>query len=332
MKPFYLTILLIFFSTSAVNAQQEEYTAYLKRALEYVENNNEKLFNVNLKYFTVAIDRDEITPEILTEENLKLYTRCLYMAVIKEYKFSDDLVKNAVVFLKYNIDNYPANMNSLGYMYQFGYGIEKNYEYAKYWYERGIENGEVFSINNLGIMYYLGHGVPKDLNIAKYWFEKAAIEKDDPQGMYNLGTVYLSGGDGIAQDYSKAIYWFQKAAGKGLGKAMNNLGTIYYHGQGVEKNYVTAKEWFEKAIENENLVAMNNLANLYLYGGYGMVQDEFQAKHWFEKAVETGSTAAMIGLGVLYENNSDLSQAKNWYRKACDLGNATGCENLELIN
>ena len=64
--------------------------------------------------------------------------------------------------------------SNLGFMYDTGNGVKKDYKKALYWYEKAAEQGDAFAQNNLGVMFHNGFGVKVDYVRAKYWFQKAA--------------------------------------------------------------------------------------------------------------------------------------------------------------
>src|SRR5690606_12140243 len=136
-------IFILFFSVFSftLKAQQEEYTAFLELALDAAVNNDEKTFLTNLRYFSTAIERDEISPDLLTDKNFKLFSKCLYNAIVNEFEFTQDLSEQAFEFLNYKIDEYPDNMASLGYLYYIGAGVEQDYKISKNWYEKAASKG-----------------------------------------------------------------------------------------------------------------------------------------------------------------------------------------------
>lgn len=68
----------------------------------------------------------------------------------------------------------PAAKNYLGYMYQFGQGVEQNYKEAANWYKKAAESGNVFAMNNIGLLYKNGNGVEKSDKEAEYWFNRSS--------------------------------------------------------------------------------------------------------------------------------------------------------------
>ena len=64
--------------------------------------------------------------------------------------------------------------NYIGYMYNRGYGVAKNYVLAAKWYRKASNQGYAVAQANLGYLYEFGQGVPKDLKQAVNWYRKAA--------------------------------------------------------------------------------------------------------------------------------------------------------------
>ena len=62
----------------------------------------------------------------------------------------------------------------MGYLFEHGMGVERNYQKAVEWYQKAARQGEPAAQFNLGVMYRKGHGVKKDDKIARQWYEKAA--------------------------------------------------------------------------------------------------------------------------------------------------------------
>ena len=65
-----------------------------------------------------------------------------------------------------------AAQYNLGYCYQYGQGVEQNYQEAVKWYRKAAEQGNAAAQCNLGICYYKGQGVERDLDKAKEMFKK----------------------------------------------------------------------------------------------------------------------------------------------------------------
>jgi TPR repeat protein len=78
-------------------------------------------------------------------------------------------------------------MNNLGYMYEQAWGFDRNYDRARYWYEKASSAGNSTAMINLGRLYQDGLGVPKDYSQARQWYERAAKAGDgDAAGKIQL--------------------------------------------------------------------------------------------------------------------------------------------------
>ena len=110
------------------------------------------------------------------------------------------------------------------------------------------EHGDSLAQSMLGWMYEWGEGVPKDYMQARLWYEKAAAQGFAP-AQTNLGALY-NNGRGVPQDYEQARLWYEKAAAQGFPDAQFSLGQMYAKGQGVPQNHVQAHMWYNLAAAN----------------------------------------------------------------------------------
>jgi TPR repeat protein len=91
--------------------------------------------------------------------------------------------------------------------------VAQDYAKAREWFEKAADKGDAGAMNSLGWLYQNGYGVARDYVKAREWYEKAA-DKGETKAMLNLGWLYAKG-VGVAQDYAKAREWYEKAADKG---------------------------------------------------------------------------------------------------------------------
>ena len=98
------------------------------------------------------------------------------------------------------------------------------------------EQGNVGAQFNLGFMYEKGKGVPRNYKIASKWYRMSA-EQGNASAQYNLGLMYAKG-QGVPKDYKLAVKWFRKSAEQGNAGAQSNQGVMYAKGQGVLKDKV----------------------------------------------------------------------------------------------
>ena len=98
----------------------------------------------------------------------------------------------------------------------------KDYDNAAKWLKAAAEGDEnAAALNDLGYMYEMGLGVNKNYIEAVKYYRKAAA-KGYAVAMFNLGEAYSSG-TGVVQDKAQAADWYRKAASKGYKPAQDAL-------------------------------------------------------------------------------------------------------------
>jgi TPR repeat protein len=220
----------------------------------------------------------------------------------------------------------------LGYMYDNGEGVEKDFQKAVYWYEKAATQGDVYAQFNLAVMYDSGERV--DRQKAVYWYEQAA-EQGNIHAQSNLGSKYYVG-EGIERDLQKAFYWSEKAAIQGDSNAQLKLSDMYKDGVGVEKDPQRADYWLDKATSIININLLKNVLSI-LEHGYGI---RLKIVSWLEKVATQGDAATQYKFAKLYDyENSiiinlfeesqdtkgegvdkDLKKAVYWFEKAATQG------------
>lgn len=329
-----------------LTGNEANYTEFLTNALSAAKNKNQSGFINNMKYFSTAIEEDKITPESLSDKNRNLYTKCLYEALINQLEIPDNFARQAIVFLNYKSDSHPENIFSLGRLYDYGWGVNKDLNKAAELYTQAAEKGHARAMYNIGNMYMKGDGVTKDYSKAKYWYEKGA-EKGDDASLQGMALLYHNGW-GVSKDLNKAADWYIKAANKGNENAIRNMSSldsekafnwyksnekkggkdIYYslgrmlqYGLGTEVNKVKAHTYFMKAAK------LGNAAAQYMVGynydeGYGGVQINWkEAVKWYQKAANQNHSGAAYGLGEFYYFGvggvkQDINKAIDYFKKA----------------
>ena len=297
------------------------YAEFLTNALAAAKKRQAQDFVTNLRYFSVAIEQDEITPETLSGKNRTLYTKCLYEALINQIEIPDKFAKQAIEFLNYESDSHPENLFCLGRLYDYGWGVKQDYAKAADLYTKAAEKGHVRAMYNIGNMYMAGDGVQKDYAKAKYWYEKGAAKGDDAS-LQGIGLLYHYG-HGVSKDLNKAAEWYIKAADKGNEIALRNMSSL-----DSEKVF----NWFKKN-ENKNIKDIHYyLANMY-QNGRGTTVNKNEAHKYFMKAAKLGSSVSQYMVGYNYDEgyggvDIDWKKAVEWYKKAADQNNYAAISEL----
>lgn len=188
----------------------------------------------------------------------------------KSYMNSADLhyyigeYANAVEFLQKAVAlGYDDAQFKLGYMYEYGKGVKRNYTKALELYRKAANQGYWKAYCNIGNMYEKGFGVKQNIIKAVEWYQKAANAGDDVS-QKNLGYIYLNG-RGVKRDYSKALEWFLKSSDKGNSDAQYCLGYMYENAMGVKKDYAKAAEWYKKSADQGDKDAKEALKRIDKY-------------------------------------------------------------------
>ena len=84
---------------------------------------------------------------------------------------------------------------------------------ADYWYRKAAEKGHSGAEYRLGWMYEHGEGLVRDYHAALDWYLKAA-KKGNAGAEYRLGWMYEQG-KGVTPIYEMALRWYRKAAAHG---------------------------------------------------------------------------------------------------------------------
>jgi TPR repeat protein len=156
-------------------------------------------------------------------------------------------------------------------------------------YRAKAEQGDAEAQFNLGFCYDDGRGVTKNYGEAVKWYRKAA-EQDYAPAQFNLGYCYANG-QGVRKDKAEAVKWFRKAAEQNYAPAQSNLGYCYDNGRGVEKDAEEATRWYRKAAEQGHPEAQSNLGYCYA-NGQGVEKDIVEAYAWFSIAAKADADAA----------------------------------------
>ena len=115
-----------------------------------------------------------------------------------------DVVESRIWFQKAAAANDPNGLNSLGYLYEKGNGVSKDFVQARQWYDKAVAAGSTWAMVNIGNLYRDGNGFAQDFAEARKWYEKAA-NSAEPNGMgfNNIGAIYFNG-QGVYPDSLKS--------------------------------------------------------------------------------------------------------------------------------
>jgi len=186
-------------------------------------------------------------------------------------------------------ENVPDARFLLGYLYEHGKGVPRDYVQAFENYSASAREGYAPAENNLGTLYHHGNGVPKSLDEAFRWYRAAAL-KGNPSGEHNLGNFYYLG-YATPVDYSQAVKWFRAAAEQGFAPAQSSLAYCYLKGVGVSTDYDEAVRWARLAADQGHPHAEALLGYLYKKGK-GLPLNYISAYAWYSRAAAAGDASS----------------------------------------
>lgn len=105
------------------------------------------------------------------------------------------------------------------------------------------ESGIAEAQYSLGFLYQSGWGPDRDLLQAVAWYSRAA-EQNETRAQFNLGVLLINGEDDVEQDTEAGILWLTRSADGNNIRAKELLIAIYSNGKyGVEKSIEKAEYW-----------------------------------------------------------------------------------------
>lgn len=203
-------------------------------------------------------------------------------------------------------DSNPDATNLMGQLYENGWGVEKDIEKAKTFYNQGARIGHIASVNSLRALKNEEYKVVLDQLLPK-------AEAGDADALNRVGEMFEFG-QGTPRDGSKAFSLYQLAAKQGLVAAQHNVGRSYNFGTGTDQDFVEAERWYRTAAEKGYTESMFYLGTLYSngYGQDSSHHSDIIAYAWMHNAAVLGNgTAAAIESRLLMKlNDSQLPEAK----------------------
>lgn len=180
--------------------------------------------------------------------------------------------------------------------------------------------------------YRDGIGTEKDFQKARYWFNKAA-ELGSASAYCKIGCM-IRNGEGVIADPAAAVIYFERSAGMGDREAMYYLGVSYQYGMGLNKNIGKAVDYLKKSSELGYSAAQYNYG-LMLKEGEGVSKDLTLAYSLFEKASLQSAWPAQMERGIMLANGQgcdrDLVEGLAWLIVAADASNLAAPARDKLI-
>lgn len=198
------------------------------------------------------------------------------------------------------------------------YYFEEKYSEALPWLQRAANLKNGYANYLLGFMYNKGYGVNKDEAKALEYILKGA-EQGDINAMIRAGQSYQYGW-GVANDANKARAYYQKAVDNGSTEAILQMSDLYYFRTTNNKEVMLwSQKYIDKGgkMDEEHMERYESARSKY----YGENPNEliiWSQNHLAKRGELTDKQ--MEELGMAYYAEKKYQDALEWLKKACDKG------------
>ncbi len=183
--------------------------------------------------------------------------------------------------------------------YEYGNGVEQNYEKARKLYEKAAALEDTDAQLQLAYWYRDGRGVNKDISKAIEMLEFAK-RNNDPRAWYEHACLYQSGIIATQDPMNHALECHLKAAELGYVDSLEWCGEVFAFGREFEIDLSRGIDFLEKAID-EGSVRAKYLKAVLLARGHGYDKDKQKALRLCKEAADAGEESAKRMYEVLIE-------------------------------
>lgn len=205
--------------------------------------------------------------------------------------------------------------SNLGYMYQFGFGVDQDNETARQHYEKSCSND-------------LGGGCSRLAGLIKDNFFDVLTDFCDGDAKCDLSEQRILDDENLGTLYQESFNFFEKGCLNSEADACGGLGD--WHSFFLRP--VEAAKLFETACNDGHFSSCNNIGRMYIEGHGGLEKDIETGTILLARACGGGDARGCYNLGAHYhleEERPDL--AVKWYEDACTKGEVWGCRNLGYL-
>lgn len=161
-----------------------------------------------------------------------------------------DRVRRNLIGLWRRLSESPCDSDALvelGYCYQIGIGVEKDFEQAMTYYQAAQNSG-----NPAGTFFAAMESINEGPNFDEkrgLRLLQAALDQGYPLASYRKAVAYkegrLSRGVEHSRDDNLAFKYFERASQAGVARAFGDLGAMYHNGLGIRRDKERALELWQ---------------------------------------------------------------------------------------
>jgi len=185
------------------------------------------------------------------------------------------------------------------------------------------------AMTNLGLMYLKGEGVDKNYDLAREWFEKGSAYDNDSSN-YNLALMYQSK-IGVDEDEAKAIDYFRRAVAKDHQSACFRLGLLLLKDRTNMEQVKEGFDAMLKAAKSGHPMALAQMGGVDKEPPAGIEENKaFRAKPTEEQLEVINDALTRYIRPILIKDGGDITLLE--YKNDPDielrlayLGNCAGC-------
>ncbi|CDF40462.1 Sel1-repeat containing protein [Chondrus crispus] len=157
--------------------------------------------------------------------------------------------------------------------------------------------------------------------------------REDRNGHYALGMIFLHGLGGMKKDLSKAAMHFELAAERDHAKASFELGLMFDHGQGRDKNAEKAMKHFQASAKLGNIQSKFYLGVLLFdrRAAPGSEGNGREALRLFKEVAEAGEWNTLFDLAHSAFDRKDMFGSLYRHSQAAHAGIELGQHNAAMI-
>ncbi len=220
----------------------------------------------------------------------KVDMRQYYHSIYLEYKERNDFESAARWGERGVADREPDSTVDLGLAYLSGNkAVKEDDAKALELFKMASEWGSCYGSYNIGRCYYYGWGCERNYRDAFYWFDKA--DRDGhPSAKSFLAYCYCMG-RGTPEDPAKGLAMIRSLQRQKKSYPKELLGYCLLYGKGTEPNYAEAKAVLEDAAKDGTAIAWKYLGDMYDQG-LGVPENAASAVACYQKAVNAGYKSA----------------------------------------
>jgi TPR repeat protein len=139
----------------------------------------------------------------------------------------------------------------LGYLYEIGAGVERDWLKAAEWYSKAADAGDDGAAAALGFIGRNWVRMNPGGNQAIYALVEKAAKMGNPRAQFSLGLMNYRIGDlsfdATSGNLDEALIWYRRAAEQGDVDSEIVLALAYAKGIGVAQSEVEAYKWYDLA-------------------------------------------------------------------------------------